>query len=231
MQEAKWKIVWSLNVPQCVGHFIWVVFKGCLFTNAERCRRGLSEDPSCKLCGNAEKSCIYVIWDCPKAKEMWIQFIPSRISDRFFTYSLEDGLSTNLVNKFEVNFQDAHWPSLFGIVCWKNWKQRNVYMFQYGHYNIVNLIHFSWLWARSIKQRQINSKRSNENRKRNQRWAPPPVSFFKINTGGARNLNLSSAWSALVARYEHNNWMWRIERSIKRCSVLQAELWVIYDDL
>lgn len=42
--EVKWKLVWSLIVPQRVRHLILLVFKGRLFTNAERYKRGLSED-------------------------------------------------------------------------------------------------------------------------------------------------------------------------------------------
>ncbi|MBA0805714.1 hypothetical protein Gohar_005206 [Gossypium harknessii] len=191
-------------MPHNVFAIIWVVFKGRLFMNVEKCMRGLSEDPSCKLCGNAKESCLHVIQDCPKVKEVWNQLIPSRILDRFFTYSLENWLSTNLVNKLDVTFQDVDWLSLFGIVCWKIWKQWN---------------------------RQINSRGSIGTWIRNERWAPLPVSFFKINIDGTRNLNLGSAWSTTVARDEHDNWMWGIGRSIGRCSVLQVELWVIYDGL
>lgn len=94
--EVKWKLSWSLNVPQRVRHFIWLVFKGRLFTNAKRCRRVLSEDHSCKLCGSVEESCLHVLRDCCKAKEVWKQLVLSRILVCFLSYSLEDWLSANL---------------------------------------------------------------------------------------------------------------------------------------
>ncbi|MBA0682775.1 hypothetical protein Goari_024468, partial [Gossypium aridum] len=47
------------------------------------------------------------------AKEAWEQIIPSRLSSRFFSYSLEDWLSANLMNELELVFQDVDWPSLF----------------------------------------------------------------------------------------------------------------------
>lgn len=67
-----------------------LVFKDSLLTNAERCRRDFSEDPSCKFYGSVDESCIHVLRNCCKARKVWEQIILSRLLSQFFSYSLLD---------------------------------------------------------------------------------------------------------------------------------------------
>ncbi|KAH1082680.1 hypothetical protein J1N35_022441 [Gossypium stocksii] len=46
-------------------------FKERILTNKERCRRGFADDHLCKLCRNAEESCLHVLRNCSFAKEVW----------------------------------------------------------------------------------------------------------------------------------------------------------------
>ncbi|KAA3477395.1 Non-LTR retroelement reverse transcriptase [Gossypium australe] len=170
------------------------------------------------VCGDVEESCLHVLRDCCQAIEVWKQLIPSRISNRFFSSSLDEWLSSNLKNKVDVVFQDVNWPSLFRIVCWRIWKQRNLCVFQDVHVNIFSVIELSWWWARSIKQGHGETICIEEGMKD----GLPPTGLFKLNTDGAYNPNLGITYSVVMARYEQG-------RNIRRCSVLQAELWAIYD--
>ncbi|MBA0554662.1 hypothetical protein Golob_013755 [Gossypium lobatum] len=140
-------------------------------------------DPSCVICGRAEESCIHVLRDCCQA---W-----------------EDLVLANLRNVFGLEYQDVMWQSLFGIICWKLWKQRNLTIFQGISFNSANII----------------------------QWSLPPTGSFKINVDDARNPSLGLASFAAIARDEYGRWLWEIKRNIRRCSVEHVELWAIYDGL
>ncbi|KAH1046922.1 hypothetical protein J1N35_037706 [Gossypium stocksii] len=63
--------------PQRVKVFLWLVFKQCLLTNEEIAKRGLGSDISCGACGHTCESVIHVLRDCTRAKEIWMQLVPT----------------------------------------------------------------------------------------------------------------------------------------------------------
>ncbi|MBA0819559.1 hypothetical protein Gohar_003639 [Gossypium harknessii] len=168
-------------------------------------------DPSCVICGRAEESCIHVLRDCCQA---W-----------------KDLVLANLRNVFGLEYQDVMWQSLFGIICWKLWKQRNLTVFQGISFNSANIIQSLWCWVSYIKTRPSRRSAPMSNRHGNYRWSPPPTGSFKINVDDARNPSLGLASFTAIARDEYGRWLWEIERNIRRCSVEQVELWAIYDGL
>ncbi|KAH1129432.1 hypothetical protein J1N35_000810 [Gossypium stocksii] len=93
------------------------------------------------------------------------------------------------------------------------------------------MLNSSWGWARSIKQRQIPKEGNNVSQSKDQKWFPLPTGFFKLNTDGAHHLVLGFACSIVIAQDEQGRCMWGLGRSIGSCSVLQTELWAIYDEL
>ncbi|KAK5774801.1 hypothetical protein PVK06_042659 [Gossypium arboreum] len=104
-------------------------------------------------------------------------------------------------------------------------------MFQDSPFNISSVIVSLWWWVSSTKQWSVKSGECNVNEIKNQSWVTSPTGFFKLNTDGVRNLNSGFVWLPTVARDEYRGWVWGIGRNIRRCSVLQAELWDIYDGL
>ncbi|MBA0597810.1 hypothetical protein Gorai_007599 [Gossypium raimondii] len=61
--DNKWKLIWTLDAPQRVLQFLWLVLKEQLLTKMECCKRGVSTNPSCVICGEVEESCIHILRD------------------------------------------------------------------------------------------------------------------------------------------------------------------------
>lgn len=143
--------MWSYARPQRVRQFLWLVFKERLLTNAERCRRGMPNSSSCKLCGCVNESILHSLTGCRKVRDIWEQVIPLRLMHRiplrlmhrFFSYSLKDWLRVNLGNVFGLVFYELDWRSLFGILYWKIWKERCSYVFQDVQFSKDSILHSS----------------------------------------------------------------------------------------
>lgn len=64
---------------------------------------------------------------------------------------------------------------------------------------------------------------------RDQVWNPYPVEFIKLNTDGVMELILRDASAVAVARDNLRSWRGGAGRNTGKCSVVQTELWAIYD--
>lgn len=69
--------------------------------NVERCKRGVSADPSCMICRSVEESCTHVLRDCCQAREAWKQIFSFNLSVQFFP-QFSAGLN---LGKFEKRVQ------------------------------------------------------------------------------------------------------------------------------
>ncbi|KAL4334884.1 hypothetical protein GQ457_07G032640 [Hibiscus cannabinus] len=65
------------------------------------------------------------------------------------------------------------------------------------------------------------------------RWiaSPPPCHWIKVNTDGARNTGSGLTACGGVGRDSKGNWCFEFSRALGLCSVLEAELWGVYDGL
>lgn len=99
------------------------------------------------------------------------------------------------------------WQSLFGIICWKLWKQRNLKIFQGILSDAANILQFEWCWMSYIKSKISRLSGSMSNRRGNYRWIPSLFGSIKIDVDGAHNLFLGLVSSTTVARDEHCRWL------------------------
>lgn len=68
--KALWKLIWNLDCPNKVKHFMWRASKNILPTKWRLKARGIGEGISCDVCGESETSG-HVLWGCKTAKEVW----------------------------------------------------------------------------------------------------------------------------------------------------------------
>ena len=61
--EGLWKLVWKLNCPNKIKHFLWRACKNILPTNFCLASRRVASDSSCNFCGVYE-SLSHALWDC-----------------------------------------------------------------------------------------------------------------------------------------------------------------------
>ncbi|CAN1136739.1 Putative ribonuclease H protein At1g65750 [Linum perenne] len=62
-----WKSVWKWSGPNRIRHFLWLTIQNKLLTNDERRRRHLTEDGSCRRCGNQCEDVNHIMRECPAA--------------------------------------------------------------------------------------------------------------------------------------------------------------------
>ena len=65
-----WKLIWQLNCPNKIKHFMWRACKNILPTKNWLMTRGVGSEDCCALCGQSEASG-YVLWRCHYAKAIW----------------------------------------------------------------------------------------------------------------------------------------------------------------
>ena len=65
-----WKMVWSLNCPNKIKHFLWRACKNILPTKLSLKTRGVGKDGRCDTCGLEETSG-HALWSCKLAEEVW----------------------------------------------------------------------------------------------------------------------------------------------------------------
>ncbi|KAE8698949.1 hypothetical protein F3Y22_tig00110597pilonHSYRG01147 [Hibiscus syriacus] len=68
----------SHMIPQRIRFFLWLALKEKPMTNLERCKRSLTYDPSCRICGCAEESILHILRDCNMARSLWNQIWKQR---------------------------------------------------------------------------------------------------------------------------------------------------------
>ncbi|CAN1166153.1 Putative ribonuclease H protein At1g65750 [Linum perenne] len=115
-----WKGVWKWRGPNRIKHFLWLAAKDKLLTNEGRCRRGLSDEETCRWCDTETESILHVLRDCRFAKATW------RAVGGFDVDGAEWKLATN---EWFLQFLGGEMALRFGIVCWYLWKARNERLF------------------------------------------------------------------------------------------------------
>lgn len=113
--------------PQRVRTFLWLCFKGKLLTNDERFRRHLTEMRGCVRCDIGGVDVDHVLHQCPFAKSVW-RILMTNTVPSFYQGTVMDWLVNNLLVDNRVGFDK--WGSIFGIVCWMIWEDRNIAIFE-----------------------------------------------------------------------------------------------------
>ncbi|KAJ8769462.1 hypothetical protein K2173_002952 [Erythroxylum novogranatense] len=140
---------------------------------------------------------------------VWRRLIAPINQGVFFSLPLTDWLSSNIDNALRYSNENFAWNSLFGIVCWLAWKQRNDFVF--------NDVQEAWdIAVTSITWARHAAGPSREWRRRTTApmpqtvcWCAPPLNWVKLNTDGA----------------------WDPTTGIGKAGGVQAELWAILDGL
>ena len=116
--RALWKLIWNLNCPNKVKHFMWRACKNILPTKCKLRARGIGVEVSCDLCGGEENSG-HILWSCKAAKEVW----------------RATSLKLPSLPDFNLEFVDIMWEimerfpmvdwELFSITAWSLSNNRN----------------------------------------------------------------------------------------------------------
>lgn len=121
-----------------------------LLTNGEHLRRRMTEESHCIRCGAANESSLHFARGCSFAKGLWILIIPIEVRTSFFSMSLNEWLLWDPKNAGWLSSEGVSWPSLFSIVIWSLWNNRNDVIFNGSHSSIIEVVKRSFSWAKSV---------------------------------------------------------------------------------
>uniref|UniRef100_A0A199UBV5 Uncharacterized protein n=1 Tax=Manihot esculenta TaxID=3983 RepID=A0A199UBV5_MANES len=229
---AIWEHIWALKCPQRVRNFIWLACRGKILTNEERFRRGLTNNEACGLCGAHQESVLHVLRDCRMIKSVWREMVAPAKQGVFFSLSLIEWLNANICSSVKFNNEDFSWCSIFSIVCWFAWKQRNDLVFNGGLQEAWDILDTSFIWARHVAGvGHSRSKQSNNSRAIAVKWNLPPVNWIKLNTDGAWDSTTGIDKAGGVIRNSEGAWLAGYNRLVGVSSIYNAELWAIFDGL
>lgn len=94
------------------------------------------EDGTFPLCNVGLQTGIHTFCDCTIAKAIRQIVVPRHDQLIFFSLPLKDWVVWNLQDKGSLNCGEVEWKTLFGVLCWQLWKNRNATLFSNSNRNI-----------------------------------------------------------------------------------------------
>lgn len=173
-----WKIIWNLNCPSKIKHFMWRTFRNILPTNhCLKKRIALSDE--CVLCGERETTC-HILWNCKIAIEVWKESclkLPNGIPPQ--------GEFIDLVWKLMEKPIDIDWE-LFATITWGLWKNRNAFKHEGRSKQAKSIAMESGKYVEEFRQSNMtNPKPPKQPFQARPQWCPPKPGWYKINVDGA----------------------------------------------
>ncbi|KAK5831225.1 hypothetical protein PVK06_015020 [Gossypium arboreum] len=77
--------------------------------------------------------------------------VPTEKHSRFFSNSFQILFSTNLCCHDKLQDKGITWLCLFGIITWRLWKNRNLFIFQNINWTAYEIIKTSLSWAQHFE--------------------------------------------------------------------------------
>lgn len=124
VQDTGWRKIWKLNVPNKIICFLWLVKHGKILCNAERRRRGFTDNDRCPNCMIWSETVEHLLRSCDEASAVWRRLLPRYEINKLMNVPFQHWLNSNLNGKVKSGF-GTDWPDLFAIVLWWLWKWRN----------------------------------------------------------------------------------------------------------
>uniref|UniRef100_A0A803PIM4 Reverse transcriptase zinc-binding domain-containing protein n=1 Tax=Cannabis sativa TaxID=3483 RepID=A0A803PIM4_CANSA len=115
--QARWKLLWQLDVPPKVHHFIWRAILGCLPTKSQLNTKHVNVDLMCPFGNFTSESIHHVLLQCGFAQSCW------RVSGVNMAAGLGVDFSSWFFNVAET--QSRVLACEAAIVGWKIWPARN----------------------------------------------------------------------------------------------------------
>ncbi|CAN1850054.1 Putative ribonuclease H protein At1g65750 [Linum perenne] len=192
-----------------------------LLTNAERCRRHLSDADDCGLCHGCPETIVHVLRDYPVAKEAWCGLLNIRSSDEFFQAQSEDWWKSNL--------RDHKKSCSFGFMCWILWKCWNERIFEGKSWASRAIIEKCNFWVRtcasSIESERLNMVNPNLRRREvNVSWRAAAGPAATLNSDGSIEHATGKASAGRVLRDCNGRVLDAFAINLGACSITRAEL-------
>lgn len=121
-KDPCWKSIWKCQGPQRDCIFLWLAFQQHLliiqsafeFKSKWSYEWGYYPRPS-RL--HSSKRCVAA-------------FVPTNLQNKFFSEPFHSWILSNICSPLYLQEHGVLWANLFGIISWKIWKNRNLFIIQ-----------------------------------------------------------------------------------------------------
>lgn len=117
MMKPQWQAIWQLQVPSKVKNLVWRACRNSLPFKKNLVKHRVVTDDKCDLCKTMLEDTHHALYLCPMLTELW-QFVP------LWNHSSLKQCG-NFIDLLECIFADNRDPTLFSMVTWALWNQRN----------------------------------------------------------------------------------------------------------
>ncbi|KAK8533985.1 hypothetical protein V6N12_047387 [Hibiscus sabdariffa] len=109
--------------------FLWTVCNNHIFTNVERVRRNLTDNPRCMICDASDEDVSHALRECVEINAGWLHLVkPDKVLE-FFSMDIRAWIYKNLLVPSYFPIQAEDWDLLFGSILWNAWLMRNQHIF------------------------------------------------------------------------------------------------------
>jgi hypothetical protein len=132
-------LIWKTWAPLRVKIFLWLSFRRRHWTNDRRARHGLESREDCYICDQVQETIDHLLCRCPFAREVWFHICtalgqplpPPEHSVLRWWRRLRSTWSGNKRKGLD---------SLFALVSWRLWKERNARCFREAASTVPELL-------------------------------------------------------------------------------------------
>ncbi|KAK8516444.1 hypothetical protein V6N12_038687 [Hibiscus sabdariffa] len=139
----------------------------------------------------------------------------------------------NLSNVEGFSYDQVHWDILFGSLFWCLWKKQNEWILcDQDRYSEPILQRGMRLQQEAAAVRSTKAAIPLRGTiLANVRWHKPQPGWCKLNVGGSVGRATGLATCGGVVRNKEGTWLIGFSRKLGICSILEAELWGLYEGL
>lgn len=124
------KLIWKSWAPLRIKFFLWLAFRRRHCTGDRRARHGLEARKQCYLCDQGRETIDHILAECPFTREVWFfifQALQRQLPQPTAATTLRWWRRLRAVYNGD---QRRGIDSLFALVCWLIWKERNARCFR-----------------------------------------------------------------------------------------------------
>jgi hypothetical protein len=123
---GSWDRIWRLKVPPKVKNLLWRICRGCLPTRARLLDKGVNCTSLCGLCDESYEDTIHVLFDCPRARNVWQQNL---LWSNVYSVMLINNTAAEVIFALLRELSQDQ-SQLFASTLWSIWKSRNLRVWQ-----------------------------------------------------------------------------------------------------
>jgi hypothetical protein len=229
--DATWKKIWSLQIPERIRSFIWLLKHGRLLTNFRKSKMSLGS-PFCSFCGDVIETELHVLRDCPSCMNVWLNIVHDNSREAFFNSNLQQWLTMNITGQI-VGIDAATWNIYWAVACHSLWTWRNKEIYDDNFHRPIDP---RWQVHKRVMEYQGAARTSRlmispSIPSRQVSWSSLSAdNWVVVNTDGAGKPNYNYGCGGLI-RNSKGEWISGFAKGLGTCSVVVTELWGAFEGL